>query len=95
MQTRSICLFVDEPDRDDEDEEDEDVDEEEEDDDDEFCSLMFGDFELFVFVFVVVRSDVLDESSCFTSRRAASPMLSLVMTRLSISSEPSAVAMAI
>ena len=92
-------MFVDELDRDDEDEEDEDVDEEEEDDDDEFCSLMFGDFELLLlfelFVFVFVRSDVLDESSCFTSRRAARPMLSLVMTRLSMSSEPSAVAIAI
>jgi len=85
-------LFVGEPDRDEDDEEDDDVDEEDE-DDDEFCSLMFGDFELFVLV--VVKSELLDESSCLTSSRAAKPMLSLVMTRLSMSSEPSAVAMAI
>jgi len=43
--------------------------------------MPFGDFEL-----GVVRSEF--ESSCFTSRRAARPMLSLVITLLSMSSEP-------
>lgn len=81
------------------DEDDDDDDEEEDDEDDVAVSLLDGDLLLLAInsgsTLAFEAAVESDESSCLSSSKAARPMLSLVITLLSISSDPSAVAIAI
>ena len=104
MQTSSSCLslplpFEEEDEDDDEDEADADDEEDEDDDDDDEDNdageLVESLLASLLLLEVAPGVTGVSLASCRTSRRAARPMLSLVMTRLSMSSEPSAVAMAI